>query len=146
MTHQASLLIVEKCLLRSWSSACLSRRSDTVDPPSEHAVFTVEVLTQGAACRGDGTILAGMFEPGIALQNGHGSRAVVIQPRCRRGGGGGYDIARVTARTPPQRQRELVELLGTAGWPWSLSPAEVRGGGERIHDLARITARTSSQR
>ena len=87
MTHQASLLIVEKCLLRSWSSACLSRRSDTVDPPSEHAVFTVEVLTQGAACRGDGTILAGMFEPGIALQNGHGSRAVVIQPRCRRGGG-----------------------------------------------------------
>ena len=36
-----------------------SRRSDDVDPPSEHAVLTVEMLIQGAACRADGTILAG---------------------------------------------------------------------------------------
>ena len=92
-----------------------SRRSDVVDPPSEHAVLMVEVLTQGEACRGDGIILAGVFKPGIALENRHGSRTVATQPRCR--SGGGHEVARVTARTPPQRQRELVELSGTAGWP-----------------------------
>ena len=75
-----------------------SRRSDAVDPPSEHAVLAVEVLTQGEACRGDGTILAGVFKSGIALENRHGSRAVATQLRCR--SRGGHEVARVTARTP----------------------------------------------
>ena len=79
-----------------------SRRSDAVDPPSKHAVLTVEMLTQGEACRRDGTMARCRSEGGVRNRAGsrahstavagvgeafrHGRMAVVTQPCCSAGG------------------------------------------------------------
>ena len=110
-----------KCLLRDLEQYVSSRRSDAVDPPSEHTVLTVEVLIQGATCRADGTISAGVFEPGTALENRHGSRAVPIQPRCKSGGGG------TKSHGLPRGSPHVLHHSGTGRW-WS-EPARQNGRG-----------------